>query len=173
MRQELRRYAIELGLCLLMIGAVVSGVIVTRYRSYQGEMERMALILSSDETEQDVFRILKGDEEISENGADEILDRYGYTDPEDSEAGRQFLRDCTSVLAGGAFAWICFAGILGFEQYRKKRKARSRARILSKNWRRYGKENTGSSYRNWMHMWRTRAGKGFWTNWIPSGAMWI
>lgn len=36
MRRELRRYLTELGLSLLRIGAVVSGIIGIRYRSYQG-----------------------------------------------------------------------------------------------------------------------------------------
>jgi len=121
MRRELRRYLLELLLSMLIIGTVIGGIIGIRYQSYQGEMERMALILKSDETEQDVFRILKGDEMISESGADDILSRYGYTDPEDSEAGRQFLRDCTAILIGGAVIWLCFAGILGGERYRKRK----------------------------------------------------
>ena len=115
MSRELRRYLIELLLSLLVISAVISGIIGIRYQSYQREMERIALVLKSDEVRQDVFQILKGDERISEKGADEILDRYGYTDPEDSEAGRQFLKDCRAVCAGGVICWFCFAGVLGFE----------------------------------------------------------
>ena len=104
MSRELRRYLIELLLSLLVISAVISGIIGIRYQSYQREMERIALVLKSDEVQQDVFQILKGDERISEKGADEILDRYGYTDPEDSEAGRQFLKDCRAVCAGGVIS---------------------------------------------------------------------
>ena len=81
MSRELRRYLMELLLSLLVIGGVISGIIGIRYQSYQREMERIALVLKSDEVQQDVFQILKGDERISEKGADEILDRYGYTDP--------------------------------------------------------------------------------------------
>lgn len=121
MRRELRRYLTELLLSLLMIVVVISGMIGIRYRSYQSEMERMALILTSDEAQQDVFRILKGDETASESDADTILARYGYTDPEDSEAGRQFLRDSSVILIGGAVIWLCFAGLLGFERYRKRK----------------------------------------------------
>jgi len=111
----------ELLLSLLMIVVVISGMIGIRYRSYQSEMERMALILTSDEAQQDVFQILKGDETASESDADTILARYGYTDPEDSEAGRQFLRDSSVILIGGAVIWLCFAGLLGFERYRKRK----------------------------------------------------
>ena len=121
MRRELRRYMTELLLSLLMIVVVISGMIGIRYRSYQSEMERMALILTSDEAQQDVFQILKGDETASESDADTILARYGYTDPEDSEAGRQFLRDSSVILIGGAVIWLCFAGLLGFERYRKRK----------------------------------------------------
>lgn len=121
MRRELRRYMTELLLSLLMIVVVISGMIGIRYRSYQSEMERMALILTSDEAQQDVFQILKGDETASESDADTILARYGYTDPEDSEAGRQFLRDSSVILIGGAVIWLCFAGFLGFERYRKRK----------------------------------------------------
>ena len=77
MSRELRRYLIELLLSLLVISAVISGIIGIRYQSYQREMERIALVLKSDEVQQDVFQILKGDERISEKGADEILDRSG------------------------------------------------------------------------------------------------
>lgn len=121
MRRELRRYMTELLLSLLMIVVVISGMIGIRYRSYQSEMGRMALILTSDEAQQDVFQILKGDETASESDADTILARYGYTDPEDSEAGRQFLRDSSVILIGGAVIWLCFAGLLGFERYRKRK----------------------------------------------------
>lgn len=121
MRRELRRYMTELLLSLLMIVVVISGMIGIRYRSYQSEMERMALILTSDEAQQDVFRILKGDETTAESDADTILARYGYTDPEDSEAGRQFLRDSSVILIGGAVIWLCFVGLLGFERYRKRK----------------------------------------------------
>lgn len=121
MRRELRRYLTELLLSLLMIVVVISGMIGIRYRSYQSEMERMALILTSDEAQQDVFRILKGDETTAESDADTILARYGYTDPEDSEAGRQFLRDSSVILIGGAVIWLCFVGLLGFERYRKRK----------------------------------------------------
>ena len=121
MRRELRRYMTELLLSLLMIVVVISGMIGIRYRSYQSEMERMALILTSDEAQQDVFQILKGDETASESDADTILARYGYTDPEDSEAGRQFLRDSSVILIGGAVIWLCFAGLLGFERCRKRK----------------------------------------------------
>ena len=121
MRRELRRYMTELLLSLLMIVVVISGMIGIRYRSYQSEMERMALILTSDEAQQDVFQILKGDETASESDADTILARYGYTDPEDREAGRQFLRDSSVILIGGAVIWLCFAGLLGFERYRKRK----------------------------------------------------
>ena len=121
MRRELIRYMTELLLSLLMIVVVISGMIGIRYRSYQSEMERMALILTSDEAQQDVFQILKGDETASESDADTILARYGYTDPEDSEAGRQFLRDSSVILIGGAVIWLCFAGLLGFERYRKRK----------------------------------------------------
>ena len=121
MRRELRRYMTELLLSLLMIVVVISGMIGIRYRSYQSEMERMALILTSDEAQQDVFQILKGDETASESDADTILARYGYTDPEDSEAGRQFLRDSSVILIGGAVIWLCFARLLGFERYRKRK----------------------------------------------------
>ena len=121
MRRELRRYMTELLLSLLMIVVVISGMIGIRYRSYQSEMERMALILTSDEAQQDVFQILKGDETASESDADTILARYGYTDPEDSEAGRQFLRDSSVILIGGAVIWLCFVGLLGFERYRKRK----------------------------------------------------
>ena len=121
MRRELRRYMTELLLSLLMIVVVISGMIGIRYRSYQSEMQRMALILTSDEAQQDVFQILKGDETASESDADTILARYGYTDPEDSEAGRQFLRDSSVILIGGAVIWLCFAGLLGFERYRKRK----------------------------------------------------
>lgn len=121
MRRELRRYMTELLFSLLMIVVVISGMIGIRYRSYQSEMERMALILTSDEAQQDVFQILKGDETASESDADTILARYGYTDPEDSEAGRQFLRDSSVILIGGAVIWLCFAGLLGFERYRKRK----------------------------------------------------
>ena len=117
----MRRYMTELLLSLLMIVVVISGMIGIRYRSYQSEMERMALILTSDEAQQDVFQILKGDETASESDADTILARYGYTDPEDSEAGRQFLRDSSVILIGGAVIWLCFAGLLGFERYRKRK----------------------------------------------------
>lgn len=121
MRRELRRYMTELLLSLLMIVVVISGMIGIRYRSYQSEMERMALILTSDEAQQDVFRILKGDETTAESDADTILARYGYTDPENSEAGRQFLRDSSVILIGGAVIWLCFVGLLGFERYRKRK----------------------------------------------------
>lgn len=117
----MRRYLTELLLSLLMIVVVISGMIGIRYRSYQSEMERMALILTSDEAQQDVFRILKGDETTAESDADTILARYGYTDPEDSEAGRQFLRDSSVILIGGAVIWLCFVGLLGFERYRKRK----------------------------------------------------
>lgn len=131
MRRELRRYLIELILSMLVIGTVIGGIIGIRYQSYQSEMERMALILKSDEAEQDVFRILKGDEMISESSADDILSHYGYTEPEDSEAGRQYLRDCTAVLAVGALIWLCFAGILGFERYRKRKEREKQSQDIA------------------------------------------
>lgn len=130
MSRELRRYLIELLLSLLVISAVISGIIGIRYQSYQREMERIALVLKSDEVQQDVFQILKGDERISEKGADEILDRYGYTDPEDSEAGRQFLKDCGAVCAGGVICWFCFAGVLGFERYKKRKESEKQSQDI-------------------------------------------
>ena len=60
MSRELRRYLIELLLSLLVISAVISGIIGIRYQSYQREMERIALVLKSDEVQQDVFQIRKG-----------------------------------------------------------------------------------------------------------------
>ena len=139
MRRELRRYMTELLLSLLMIVVVISGMIGIRYRSYQSEMERMALILTSDEAQQDVFQILKGDETASESDADTILARYGYTDPEDSEAGRQFLRDSSVILIGGAVSGFVLRGFSDLNDIEKERKEKSRVRILLQSWRRYGR----------------------------------
>ena len=130
MSRELRRYLIELLLSLLVIGAVIGGIIAILYQSYQREMQRIALILISDEAEQEVFRILKEDERLSEGSADEILDGYGYTNPKDSETGQQFLNDCTAVLAGGVIIWLCFAGTLGFERYRKREESEKQSRDI-------------------------------------------
>lgn len=128
MSSGLKRFLMELLLCLLVIGAVVMGMIGIRYQSYQKEMERAGLLLGSDKTEEDVFRILKGEENLRKGSTEEILERYGYTAPEDSQAGRQFLRDCRALFAGGGILWLGFAGILGFEQYkmRKEREKLSR-----------------------------------------------
>ena len=130
MSRELRRYLMELLLSLLVIGGVISGIIGIRYQSYQRELERIALILKSEEAQQDAFQILKGNERISERDANEILKRYGYTDPEDSEAGRQFLEDCRAVFAGGVICWFCFAGILGFEGYQKRKESEKQSQDI-------------------------------------------
>lgn len=130
MKRETKRYLIELFLGLLVIGAVAAGVIGIRYRTYQNEMKRMALILESDDAGQDVFRILKEDENISDREADRILSRYGYSHPKDSAAGRQFLDDCTAVLACGGLLWLGFAGVLGFERYRKKKEWEKQSRDI-------------------------------------------
>lgn len=121
MRRETRRYLAELFLSLLVICTVVCGVIGIRYRSYQGEMERIAMILKSEDAGQDVFRILKGEGRISKSEAEGLLDAYGYEKPKDSAAGRQFLKDCTSVILSSLIIWLGVAGILGFERYRKKK----------------------------------------------------
>lgn len=121
MRQGIKRYLAEVFLCLLTICAVVCAVIGFRYRSYQEEMERTAILLESEDIGQDIFRILKGEEKISEREAKPLLESYGYEQPEDSEAGRQFLKDCRAVFLSGLFLWLVFAGILGFEQYRKRK----------------------------------------------------
>lgn len=121
MKGETKRYLIELLLGLLMAGVLAAGLIWIRYSSYEQEMERMALILESDEIQDEVFQVLKGDRSISGSEASDLLERYGYTDPEDSQAGRQFLNDCRAVLAAGCLLWLGFAGFLSFERYRRKR----------------------------------------------------
>ena len=121
MRQGIKRYLAEVFLCLLAVCAVVCTVIGFRYRSYQEEMERTAILLESEDIGQDIFQILKGEGKISEREAKALLESYGYEHPDDSEAGRQFLKDCKAVFLSGLFLWLVFAGILGFEQYRKRK----------------------------------------------------
>lgn len=121
MRHETRRYLAELFLSLLVISVVVCGVIGIRYRSYQAEMERTAVLFASDDAGRDLFRILKGEDGITKNEAEELLKVYGYEEPQDSEAGREFLRDSATMIMGGLLIWLGTAGILGFERYRKKR----------------------------------------------------
>lgn len=121
MSRETRRYLIEIILSFLLICAVVCGVITIRYEAYQNEMERTALILKSENVSQDVFGILKGERSISASKAESILGDYGYKQLQDSDAGRQFLRDCKAVVLGGLIIWLGVVGILGFERYRKKK----------------------------------------------------
>lgn len=121
MSRETRSYLIEMILSFLLICAVVCGVIKIRYETYQNEMERTALILKSENVSQDVFRILKGEECISRSKTQSILGNYGYRQLQDSDAGRQFLRDCKAVVLGGLIIWLGVVGILGFERYRKKK----------------------------------------------------
>lgn len=131
MSRDVRRYLVELLLGLLIIGIVISGLIGIRYESYQREIGRMALILESDDMEQDLFRILKGDEKISKNEADDILSHYGYVRPKGSEAGRRFLSDCASILAGGTILWLSFAVILGIEEYKKRKEREKQSLVIS------------------------------------------
>lgn len=121
MKRETRRYFAELILSFLAVCAVVCGVVSIRCQSYQEERKRTAMILESENTGQEVFRILKGEGSIAESRAESILDDYGYEQPEDSAAGRQFLKDCRAVMLGGLLVWLVTAGILGFERYRKKK----------------------------------------------------
>lgn len=116
-----KRYLTELLLSLLLTAAVTGAIIGIRYRSYQAEMDRMALILEAEETDNEIFRILKEEETISDGKTSQILERYGYRKPQDSAAGRQFLNDCRAALAGGGILWLGSAGILGFEWYRKRK----------------------------------------------------
>ena len=123
MRIGTKRYLAELIVSFLLTGIVVSSMIGIRYQSYLGEMERMAAVLKSGETEtgEDFFRILKGETEISVSDAEEILGSYGYKKPQDSAAGRQFSRDCACMILGGLILWLGAAGLLGLERYRKKK----------------------------------------------------
>lgn len=63
-----KRYLAELLLSLLLTAAVTGAIIGIRYRSYQAEMDRMALILEAEETNNEIFRILKEEETISDGG---------------------------------------------------------------------------------------------------------
>ena len=176
MNGERKRYLAELLLSLLLTAAVTGAIIGIRYRSYQAEMDRMALILEAEETDNEIFQSLKEEETISDGETGRILERYGYRKPQDSAAGRQFLNDCRAALAGGGILWLGSAGILGFEWHRKRKerekKERNKVRILLRNWRKYGEGNTDRFCRSWMQMGRIRAGEGFWTRWILWEAMW-
>ena len=121
MNGERKRYLAELLLSLLLTAAVTGAIIGIRYRSYQAEMDRMALILEAEETDNEIFQSLKEEETISDGETSQILERYGYRKPQDSAAGRQFLNDCRAALAGGGILWLGSAGILGFEWYRKRK----------------------------------------------------
>ena len=81
-----KRYLAELLLSLLLTAAVTGAIIGIRYRSYQAEMDRMALILEAEETNNEIFRILKEEETISDGETGQILERYGYRKPQDSAA---------------------------------------------------------------------------------------
>lgn len=120
MSRERIRYVTEIILSFLIVCAVVCGIIRSRYLSYQEEMERTAMILESENISQEIFLILKGEGSISESKEESILDDYGYNQLKDSAAGRQFLRDCRTVILGGLIIWLGTAGILCFERYRKK-----------------------------------------------------
>lgn len=121
MRRETGSYFIEIILSFFLVCAVACGLIKIRYDAYQNEMERTALILKSENVSQDVFRILKGEESISQSKAKSILGDYGYRQLQDSDAGRQFLRECKAVIFGGLIIWLGVAGLLGVEKYRRKR----------------------------------------------------
>lgn len=121
MSRDTGRYLTEIILSFLVVCVVVCGVIGIRCQSYQEERKRTAMILESENAAQDIFRILKGEGGLSDKKADSILDGYGYVQPEDSAAGRQFLRDCRTVILGGLIIWIGTACILGLERYRKKK----------------------------------------------------
>lgn len=121
MRQMTKQYIAGLFLSLLVISIAAGGIMGILYRSYQREMERAAMLLGSEGMDWDVFRVLKGEEGISKNDAKEILADHGYTNPRSSAAGRQFLRDCRTVVLGGLVLWLGTVGLLGFGQYRKKK----------------------------------------------------
>lgn len=120
MSRERIRYVTEIILSFLIVCAVVCGIIRSRYLSYQEEMERTAMILESENISQEIFLILKGEGSISESKEESILDDYGYNQLKDSAVGRQFLRDCRTVILGGLIIWLGTVGILCFERYRKK-----------------------------------------------------
>lgn len=130
MKQGIRRYLTGGFLSFLAICAVVCAVTGLRYRSYQAEMERTAMLLESQDRESDIFRILKGEGKISERETKSVLESYGYEQPEDSEAGRQFLKDCRALFLGGLLLWLIFAGILGFEQYRKRKERETQSQKI-------------------------------------------
>ena len=130
MKQGIRRYLAGGFLSFLAICAVVCAVTGLRYRSYQAEMERTAMLLESQDRESDIFRILKGEGKISERETKSVLESYGYEQPEDSEAGRQFLKDCRALFLGGLLLWLIFAGILGFEQYRKRKERETQSQKI-------------------------------------------
>lgn len=130
MRPVIGRCIAEIILSFVIVCAVVCGVIRSRYLSYQEEMERTAMILESENISQDIFLILKGEASISENKGKSILDDYGYNQLKDSAAGRQFLRDCGTVILGGLIIWLGAVGILGFERYRKKKETDRQAQEI-------------------------------------------
>ena len=92
MNGERKRYLAELLLSLLLTAAVTGAIIGIRYRSYQAEMDRMALILEAEETNNEIFRILKEEETISDGETGRILYPFFRCSPLPRRPGQSMFR---------------------------------------------------------------------------------